>query len=199
MEFQTTQLHRLIDRIQQGDEDARDELVRSVCNSLERLARKMLQGYPGVQRWEETGDILQNALLRLLRAVQEIKPPSMREFFGLAAEQVRRELIDLARHYRSGKGLGRNLASHGDAILRDIDKAPTAGDDDNLERWHDFHEAVERLPAEEREVIGLVFYHGWTQAQIAEFFQTSERTIRRRWQAACLKLDQLVKGGLPEI
>ena len=41
--------------------------------------------------------------------------------------------------------------------------------------------------------MGLVFYHGWTQAQIAAFFQTSERTIRRRWQSACLKLDQMVK------
>jgi len=199
MDFQTIHLHELIDRIQKGDEDARDELIRTVGNSLERLARKMLQRYPGVHRWEETGDVLQNALLRLLRAVQEIKPPSVRDFFGLAAEQVRRELIDLARHYRSGKGLGRNLASHGDSILRKVDVEDPAVKDDNLERWHDFHEAVYRLPPEEREVMGLVFYHGWTQAQIAELFQTSERTVRRRWQSACLKVDQMVKGGLPEL
>src|SRR5438105_509477 len=183
MDFQTIHLHDLIDRIQKGDDDARDELIRSVGNSLERLARKMLQRYPGVHRWEETGDVLQNALLRLLRAVQEIKPPTMRDFFALAAEQVRRELIDLARHYRSGKGPGKNLVADGDAILRNIDVADPAMDD-NLERWHDFHEAVYRLPPEEREVMGLVFYHGWTQAQIATFFQTSERTIRRRWQSA---------------
>jgi RNA polymerase sigma-70 factor (ECF subfamily) len=199
MDFQTIQLHELIDRIQKGNEDARDELIRSVGNSLERLARKMLQRYPGVHRWEETGDVLQNALLRLLRAVQEIKPPTMRDFFGLAAEQVRRELIDLARHYRSNKGLGTNLASHGDSILRDLEIADPALEEDNLERWHDFHEAVHRLPAEEREVMGLVFYHGWTQAQIAEFFQTSERTIRRRWQSACLKVEQMVRGGLPDL
>jgi RNA polymerase sigma-70 factor (ECF subfamily) len=198
MEFATVQLHELIDRIQRGDEDARDQLVRSVGNNLERLARKMLQRYPGVQRWEETGDVLQNALLRLLRAVEEIKPPSMREFFGLAAEQVRRVLIDLARHYRSSKGLGTNLVSDGDSILRNLDVAEPAADD-NLERWHDFHEAVQRLPAEEREVMGLVFYHGWTQAQIAELFQTSERSIRRRWQSACFKVDQMVKKGLPEL
>jgi RNA polymerase sigma factor (sigma-70 family) len=197
MDFQTIHLHELIDRIQKGDDDARDELIRSVGNSLERLARKMLQRYPGVHRWEETGDVLQNALLRLLRAVQEIKPPTMRDFFALAAEQVRRELIDLARHYRSGKGLGKNLAADGDAIIRNGELADPA--DDNLERWHDFHQAVYRLPAEEREVMGLVFYHGWTQAQIASFFQTSERTIRRRWQSACLKVDQMVKGGLPEL
>ena len=28
----------------------------------------------------------------------------------------------------------------------------------------------------------LTFYHGWTQAEIAELFQVDERTIRRRWQ-----------------
>ncbi len=194
MDFQTQQLHQLIDRIQQGDQSARDELVRSVGSNLERLARKMLRRYPGVHRWEETSDVLQNALLRLLRAVQEIKPASMRDFFGLAAEQIRRELIDLARHYQTGKRSS-DRAARGDSILREI---PAANEDDNLQRWHDFHEAVQRLPAEEREVIGLVFYHGWTQARIADLFGTSERTIRRRWQAACLKLDELVKGGLPE-
>jgi RNA polymerase sigma factor (sigma-70 family) len=199
MEFQTTELHRLIDLIQKGDDEARDELVRSVGNSLERLAHKMLQRYPGVQRWEETGDVLQNALLRLLRAVQEIKPPTMRDFFGLAAEQVRRELLDLARHYRGAKGLGRNLVTHGDSVLRNSEPVDPESNDDNLERWEEFHEAVNRLPAEEREVMGLVFYHGWTQAQMAEFFQTSERTIRRRWQSACLKLDQMIQGGLPEL
>ena len=38
---------------------------------------------------------------------------------------------------------------------------------------------------------------GWTQVQIAELFQVDERTIRRRWQSACLRLHQLVKGELP--
>lgn len=198
MEFQTTQMHVLIDRIQKGDESARDDLVGAVCNSLERLARKMLQRYPGVQRWEETGDVLQNALLRLLRALQEIKPPTMRDFFGLAAEQIRRELLDLTRRYKGRRGLGHNVVG-GDSIIQQMEPADPAVEDDNLERWHEFHEAVAKLPAEEREVIGLVFYHGWTQAQIAEFLQVSERTIRRRWQTACLKLDEMVKGGLPEM
>jgi RNA polymerase sigma factor (sigma-70 family) len=199
MEFQTARMHHLVDRIQQGDESARDELLLSVCNNLERLARKMLKRYPAVQRWEETGDVLQNALMRLLRALKEIKPPSVRDFFGLAAEQIRRELLDLARHYRGKKGLGTNLTPHGDSIIRNDELPVKADEGENLERWHDFHVAVQQLPAEEREVIGLVFYHGWTQLQIAELFQTSERTIRRRWQSACLKLDQLIEGGLPDM
>ena len=47
-------------------------------------------------------------------------------------------------------------------------------------------------------MVGLVFYHGWTQAQIAELFQVDERTIRRRWQSACLRLHQLVGENLPQ-
>jgi RNA polymerase sigma factor (sigma-70 family) len=56
---------------------------------------------------------------------------------------------------------------------------------------------VDGLPVAEREVVGLVFYHGWTQAQIAELFQVDERTVRRRWQSACLRLNRLAGGELP--
>jgi DNA-directed RNA polymerase specialized sigma24 family protein len=38
----------------------------------------------------------------------------------------------------------------------------------------------EQLPAQERGVVSLMFYHGWTQPQIAELFQVDQRTIRRR-------------------
>jgi RNA polymerase sigma factor (sigma-70 family) len=67
----------------------------------------------------------------------------------------------------------------------------------DLDLWTAFHEAVERLPAEEREVVGLVFYHGWTQSQVAELFQVSERTIARRWHSACLQLQTMLDGRLP--
>ena len=55
---------------------------------------------------------------------------------------------------------------------------------------------VSQLPVEQREVVGLVFYHGWTQAKIAELFGVDERTIRRRWSSACQKVRELV-GGIP--
>jgi RNA polymerase sigma factor (sigma-70 family) len=56
---------------------------------------------------------------------------------------------------------------------------------------------VARLPAEEREVMGLAFYHGWTQAQIAAIFHVSERTVARRWHSACLQLQTMLGGKLP--
>jgi DNA-directed RNA polymerase specialized sigma24 family protein len=67
----------------------------------------------------------------------------------------------------------------------------------DLDLWSAFHEQVEWLPAEEREVVGLTFYHGWTQAQIAELFGVDERTVRRRWRRACRQLTQALGGHLP--
>src|SRR5262245_31807408 len=96
----TTQLHGWLDRMRAGDLAARDELLRSLCGRLEQLAHKMLRRFPGVARWEQTGDVLQNALVRLFRALGQVRPASMRDFFGLASEQMRRELLDLARHYQ---------------------------------------------------------------------------------------------------
>ena len=45
-----------------------------------------------------------------------------------------------------------------------------------------------RLPVREREVVGLVFYHGWTQGQVAELFQVDVRTVRRWWESAMVTL-----------
>jgi DNA-directed RNA polymerase specialized sigma24 family protein len=93
----TTQLRRWAARIRAGDRAACEEMLRAAQSRLERLARKMMRRFPGVARWEESGDLLQNALLRLLRALEHVKPTSVRSFFGLAAERMRRELLDLAR------------------------------------------------------------------------------------------------------
>jgi RNA polymerase sigma-70 factor (ECF subfamily) len=145
--------------------------------------------------------VLQNATLRLLSALREVRPADTREFFSLAAEQMRRELLDLSRHFYGPHGEGANHASVAEMALPEA--AATAPPDrstdaEDLECWSAFHEAVAQLPNEEREVVGLVFYHRWTQAQIAELFQVDVRTIRRRWQSACLKLHRLVGKDLPE-
>jgi RNA polymerase sigma-70 factor (ECF subfamily) len=200
----TTQLRDFLDRIQAGDASAREELLRRACGRLERLARKMLDRFPHVRRWADTGDVLQNSLMRLLRALQEIRPAATRDFFNLAAVQMRRELLDLARHFHGPQGPGANHASlpptpqAGDPCDAFAQATDTVGTVD-LERWSAFHEAVERLPAEEREVVSLAFYHGRTQAEIGELFEIDERTVRRRWRSACLKLHEAMKGDLPEL
>jgi len=194
--METVQLNDWLDRWRAGDLRARDELVRAALPRLELLARKMLRRFPNVRPLNDTQDVLQNAVLRLLRSLQQVDPPpaNTRAFFGLAAMEIRRVLLDLAR--QGGAARRRGLGRPGDALREE--EPPDARDVvEDLERWAAFHEAVERLPVEEREVIGLAFYHGWTQARIAELFQVSERTVARRWHSACLQLQTMLDGKLP--
>jgi RNA polymerase sigma-70 factor (ECF subfamily) len=120
-----------------------------------------------------------------------VKPESTRAFFGLAAEQMRRELLDLARHYYGPEGEGANhdsVAPRPDDSRPALDPPAPNSTSADLERWARFHEEAERLPVREREVVGLIFYHGWTQAQVAELFHKDVRTIRRWLESALVKL-----------
>jgi RNA polymerase sigma factor (sigma-70 family) len=194
----TVQLLSWVDRLRAGDLAARDELLRAVCGRLERLARKMLRRFPSVQRWAQTDDVLQNALLRLLRALEHVRPDSVRDFFGLAAEQMRRELLDMARHFHGPRGAGAHHHSAGGndvtPVENEADEASEGGD--NLDKWAAFHAAVAGLPAEEREVVGLIYYHGWEQKAVADLFQCSVRTVQRRWEAALQRLHaELARQG----
>jgi RNA polymerase sigma-70 factor (ECF subfamily) len=191
----TLELHRCVERWQAGDRAAADKLLRALGSRLEHLARKMLRGFPNVRGWAETVDVLQGSLVRLLNTLQNLRPESTRHFFNLAVVHLRRELLDLARQYAGDRFVRLTPAGPADessAGLSQVAQAPAEGDD--LDLWCRFHQAVDQLPAEEREVLGLVFYHGWTQVQIAELFQVDERTIRRRWQSACLRLNRLVRA-----
>jgi RNA polymerase sigma factor (sigma-70 family) len=189
----TTVLVQLLERMRAGDRAACDELVRAFQTRLEQLARKMLLKYPGVGRWVEVGDVLQVSLLRLLRALESVRPDSTRAFFGLAAEQMRRELLDLGRHFYGPQGIGANQASVGDDAGTSRPGMEPQNPDKDIERWCQFHHEVANLPAQEREVVGLIYYHGWTQTQVAELFQVNVRTVRRWWEAALVKLHRELK------
>ena len=201
-------LHQVYVRMDAGDARVRDDLLVKVQARLERLARKMLRGFPKVRRWEDTSDLLQSALIRLLRALEEVRPASARAFFGLAAEQIRRSLLDLARHYQGPHGQDTHHASVATmkptaAEGEEVSPASNAPAPDStsadLDKWCALHEAIEKLPALEREVMGLSYYHGWTQPEIAALLQVNERTVRRYWNAACLKLSELLGGDVPTV
>jgi RNA polymerase sigma factor (sigma-70 family) len=197
--FDTVQLQRWAERIRAGDRAAPDELLRATGARLEALARKMLDRFPDVRRFEQTGDVLNNALLRLLRALREVQPTSVRDFFGLAAEQVRRELLDLARHHSGPEGMGANQASNAaESGPAGQGEPADPRDERDLERWTAFHEAVASLPAEQREVVGLIFYYDCPQAEVAALLQVTERTVRRHWQRACLRLNEVLSGWFPK-
>src|SRR5262245_12374235 len=187
-DLQTTQLLVLVDRIQQGDKAAMEELLRRTSARMDRLARSMLRRYPQVRGHEQTADVVQEATFSLLAALRQLKFQSTREFYGLAAEHIRRRLLDLARRYRRP---GREHRSLEEGVVAD---ASGGAADADLELWEALHEAVERLPADQREVFGLKFYHGWEQRQIAELYACSTKTVQRLLLRAQLRLGELLGG-----
>lgn len=186
-DLHTTTLCDLIARFQAGDNSALDALIRGTEERLAQFARRMLGNFPGVRAREQTEDVLQNALIRLTRSLRQETPGSVRDFFGLAAVHLRRELLDLARSH--ARRPTTPLAT---------DPPDQAGDSSTeLDRWTALHEAVERLPVEPRQVFSCTFYLGWSQSQIGELLGISDRQVRRLWVAACLRLKEAV-GALPE-
>ncbi len=196
---QVLRVQGLLDRHGKGENSARDELMALAFDDLERLSRVMLRRYPGVHRWEGTDDIMQGASFRLFQALAEVKPPTPADFYRLAAAQIRRELIDLARRYAGPQGLGARHETHHPARgSHIIDRVPDESRDPaELAEWSAFHQQAEALPEPLRTVFDLIYYQGLSQEEAAEALGSSARTVRRQWQSARIALHDAVGGRLP--
>ena len=82
---QTMRINHCIQRLSDGDDFARGELLNIACDRLTRITRRILQDFPGVARWEQTDDVFQNASLRLYQAMADVELQDPRHFFRLAA------------------------------------------------------------------------------------------------------------------
>ena len=191
-------LQQLLPRAVTGDAAAVDALLRHCGDRLTILTRRMLGDFQRVRRWAETDDVLQNALLRLLGALRSVKPQTPRDFFGLASLQIRRELIDLARHFYGPEGIGANHDSQGPEDASSSgprEPADVRHEPASPAQWTELHELIDGLASEEREVIGLLFYQGLSQAEAAEVLNVSVRTVQRRWHDALYKLHGAWNGA----
>jgi RNA polymerase sigma factor (sigma-70 family) len=192
-----------LERLSAGDPAAREDLVGLAIDRMQAIAHRMLRTFPNVQRWEQTDDVVQNAAMRLYRALLQVTPNGPQGLMALAATQIRREMLDLARKHsgpesysanhetnvRRVSGIERvsiNGASHHDESL------------DHLSRWTRFHEAAEALPLEEREIFGLVWYLGMKQEEVCRLRGCSIRTIKRRWEYIKHFLAEKMNGESPQ-
>ncbi len=184
-----TQLQGLLDQSLAGNPAAKEALLHHACDRLLKLTRKMFHGHPGLRRWTQTDDIFQGALVRLHRALSQTEVETVRHFFNLATVQIRRELIDLSRKTFGPHGIGRNHhtdfqpADETGGSLHRISDEP-----DNLEGWEEFHQRIDQLPEQEKEVFSLLYYEGLEQTEVAKLLDISERTVRNRWNRAKLLL-----------
>jgi len=184
-------LQPLLERLRNGDAAAGKELINVTYERFQLLARKVLRsGFTRLKRWEETDDVVQEAALRLWKALESVKPNSVKDFLNLGSVHIRRELLDLCRRYFGRKSAagppGMPAASPAHAageLAEDL-----TGRDEAVGEAVEFHELVERLPEDEREVVGLLYYQGLTQEEAAEVLNVDRSTVKRRWRAARLKL-----------
>lgn len=217
----TQRLQGLLNQLQQGHSSARDDLINVACDRLNHLTRKIFQDFARLKSFEQTEDIAQNAAVRLRQSLEDVTPATVREFFGLAALQIRRELLDLNRKLY-GRAPGQAGAGHsagsgsGDAAgqpaggqrrvpvqvglpanrgstdeteaRKDVDGSDMTHDPRRLECWSRFHEAVQNLSEDMREVVELLWYHELSQQEAAEVLKVDESTVKRRWRDAKLKL-----------
>ena len=119
--------------------------------------------------------MFQDAMLRLHRSLRDVKPNSVGQFFALAATEIRRTLLDMARHYFGPAGPG----THQHVGLDTASHEPYGP-----QQWAEFYEVLDTLPEAERAIVDLLWFEGLTQAEAAIALGVNERTIRRRWYSA---------------
>ena len=195
----TVSIQNWLVQLASGDESAREKLIQSAEHRLLCLTRKMLRTFPTVRRWEQTDDVFQNSVLKLHRALATVVPKNVAEFMKFAAMIIRRELIDLSRHYCGPQGMGRKHESdlHLHTATYEAGGIQGRGDEgSSLMWWAEFHEAVEAMPNELSEVVDLIWYQELSQPEAAELLGVSVRTVQRRWLEARLKLHSRL-GTLP--
>jgi RNA polymerase sigma-70 factor (ECF subfamily) len=186
-------------RLAGGDLTAREPILERCGTRLRLLARRMLRRVPEVHRHDDTDDVFQQAVLRLHEALGDMarRGETPRSIMALAATQVRRTLLDLARRNR---GPWSHAANHDTNVDGDgrhhVDRLADPAVEP-LDRWEAFHAAVESLPDEEREVVLLAWYMGADQRSIAGMAGCSERTVRSRWRQARERLRTALAGEPP--
>jgi RNA polymerase sigma factor (sigma-70 family) len=186
----SAQLQVWLNRLKEGDRTARARIIDHCCDRLRLLVRRMMKDYRRLERWEQVEDVLQDTLLRVHRSLEQVQPTSVAEFFGLAATQTRRTLIDLARRYFGPEGPG--AYPHRDIHAQDV---VSLGGRTSFGQWADFYDALDCLPADERSIVDLLWFEGFTQAETSLALGISERTVRRRWFSARDSLHQALSGA----
>jgi RNA polymerase sigma factor (sigma-70 family) len=189
----TTDLQNQLKRLSEGCPESRRTIIEHCCDRLRTMAQRMLKKYPGVGRWSDTDDVLQQSLMRLHRALATVKPESVRKFYGLAATQIRRELIDLARSYYGPQGIGTKHDTDGGTAAEH--EPESYFEPETIQAWTEFHQAIDQLPEAEKEVFSLLWYDGLTQADAARVLGISLATLKRRWVSARLLLQDMLQGG----
>jgi len=188
-------LQGLLDRMKQGDRAARHELLDRACARLRRLANAMLAGsFPALRGRHELDSVVHEAWLRLLQALEQVEPPTVADFFRLAAHKVRQVLLDMADRQRR-RAAREAPAPQGDSDTWGFDSVGgETFDPARLALWSEFHARVAGLPEDERKVFELHYYLGLPQAEVARVLGLHPRKVSYLWVAGTERLADEMEG-----
>ncbi len=168
---------RILDRVEQGDPKAGEELLPLVYEELRKLAAQKMANEAAGQTLQPTA-LVHEAWLRLVGDAQPTFE-NRGHFFSAAAEAMRRILVEKARRKRRLR--------HGGELQRvdftDFDVA-IAEDDDAVLAVSEALDRLAKLDSVAAELIKLRFFGGLANVEAARVLGLAERTATRTWAYA---------------
>src|SRR5499433_3687097 len=174
-----------------GDQAARDQLMSAVYDELHRLARSyMKRESPG--HTLQTSALVNEAFLRLVDQ-RNVHWRSRAHFYGIAAQMMRRILVDYARSRSSEKrGAG--------APALTLDESLIVSDERSAEvvAVHEALEQLSKLDPRKEKIVELRFFGGLSIEETAEVLGVSPGTVMRDWTLAKAWLRREISAELSE-
>jgi RNA polymerase sigma factor (TIGR02999 family) len=164
-----------------------EEMFAGLYNELHKIARGRMATERAGQTLEATG-LVHEAWLRLQKSAPE-EWRDRKQFYGAAAEAMRRILVEAARRRLSAK---RGRGEEAVPLEDDLPIAAPMAD----ERLLGIHEVLDRLEVEnemDARIVKLRFFGGMSNKEIAALLEVGERTVERHWKLAKLWLYRELK------
>jgi RNA polymerase sigma-70 factor, ECF subfamily len=169
------------------DQRAVDRLLPIVYEQLQRIAQGQLRRERGDHTLQTT-DLVHEAYLRL-SGLDRIDWRDRAQFFAIAAQAMRRILVDHALSRRSAKrGGGRRRVPLEEAML------VAAGQAEEVLALHEALSALERLEPRLARVVECRYFAGLSIEETAEALDVSPATVKRDWSVARAWLNRELAG-----
>lgn len=169
---------QLLVRWGEGDQAALDELMPLVQGELRRLAGNYLRRERANHTLQPTA-LVNEAYLKLVDQ-KNAKWQNRAQFFGVAAQLMRRILVDYARQHQAQK---RGGAEQHRLSLSDSDRVTHQPDLDLLALHESLNELAEFDPQQSR-IVELKFFGGLSIEETAEVLGVGHATVERDWKMA---------------
>ena len=170
-----------------GDAQAREDLVPLVYQELRRRASAYLRRERAGHTLQPTA-LVHEAYIRLM-AQRRVSWVNRAQFFALAAQLMRRILVDHARERQAAKRPG------GLRVTFDEAAGAVAPPDCEVLMLDEALRALARLDARQAEIVELKYFAGLSEALVAAVLSLSRATVTREWQSARAWLYRRITKG----